>query len=373
QGLASGPVDDGYMLGAGDVLAVILTGATETAFTTEVGRDGSVVLPQAGRMSVANLTLAQARQLFFDRLRAVYATLGRGADARTQLAVTVSQVRTLAIRVVGEVGRPGTYLVTATGGALAALYEAAGPSERGNWRAVEVRRGNELIGTLDLYDYLLTGALSRNVSLATGDVIFVPGAGPRVRVAGAVRRPAIYELRPGEGVREAVAYAGGPRADASLEAATLVRMLASDQRRAGFARTIETVILGQALAPVAPGVMMSDGDSLMVYEVTGGRRLGVTVAGSVWQPGTYQLTDGMRLWDALQAAGGLRPETYRGRVQVLRTMPDSTRRMFGVALPAEGAGPPSENPPLMERDSIVVHARTSFRPRRWVAVGGAVQ
>ncbi|MEX0691089.1 MAG: SLBB domain-containing protein, partial [Gemmatimonadales bacterium] len=165
-----------------------------------------------------------------------------------------------------------------------------------------------------------------------------------------------------------------PTADATLESATLARILApGDRPERGFTRTVQTVALGSVLDGTAPGVLMGDGDSLTVFAAVGGERGSVTIAGSVWQPGTYQLTEGMRLWDGLQAAGGLRPETYRGRVQVLRTMPDSTRRMFGVALPAEGGGAPSENPPLMERDSVVVYARTAFRPRRWVAVGGAVQ
>src|SRR5690606_36436536 len=127
-----------------------------------------------------------------------YSGVSRSPDARTRFEISVAKVRMQAIRVVGEVARPGTYQVTATGGVLSAIYDAGGLTERGNFRQVEVRRGSRLLATIDLYDYLQQGTVPGDPALQPGDVVFVPIHGPRVMLAGEVMRPAIYELRPGE-------------------------------------------------------------------------------------------------------------------------------------------------------------------------------
>jgi protein involved in polysaccharide export with SLBB domain len=373
QPVVAGPVDDTYVLGPGDELVLILTGAVELVRTFEVTRDGLVVLPEVGRLSANSLSLGQFRRVIGERLARVYSGASDQPGARTRFEVTVSRVRVQQIRVVGEVMKPGTYSIAATGGVLTALYDAGGPTQRANFRQIEVRRGERMLGTVDLYDYLARGVVSSSIALGPGDVIHVPLSGTRVAVAGEVRRPARYDVRPGEGLREVLQLAGGLTALGAAERATISRVVPPEQRTTpGLHRTVVTVDLTTALGVTAPPLALYDGDSITVFRVTGGRRQAVAVAGSVWQPGVYEVAEGMRLWDALQAAGGTRPETYRGRVQVIRTLPDSSRRMFAVALGPDG-GPPAENPPLMERDSIIVYARTDLRTARWVYVSGAVQ
>ena len=127
--------------------------------------------------------------------------------------------------ITGEVAKPGTYQVAATGGVLSALYDAGGVTERGNFHAVEVRRSAQLLATVDLYEYLLSGVVSNDVRLAPGDVAMVPLRGPRVKVAGEVMRPAIYELRTGETLRDAVRLAGGLTPYASTDVVTIDRVL----------------------------------------------------------------------------------------------------------------------------------------------------
>jgi protein involved in polysaccharide export with SLBB domain len=371
--IVSGPVDDAYVLGPGDVLVLILTGAVEDAHTLEVTRAGFVVIPRVGQLHVNNLTLGQLRELLYQRLGRVYSGVTRSPDARTRFDITVASVRIHTVRVVGEVARPGSYQVPATGSVLTALYEAGGVTGLAGFRNVQVRRGARLVTTVDLYDYLLHGIVPNTAPLASGDVIFVPVQGARVKVVGEVRRPAVYEVKPGETIRDAIRIAGGLTPLASVENATIDRILPGAERLGpGRERTVLTVSLRQVLDSAGPAPALTAGDSVTVFAIGGPRRDAVTVRGAVWQPGTYSLRDGMRLSDLLAVAGGVRPEAYEGRAQVVRTGADSTRLMFGAELGAAGTPGAADNPELQERDEVTIFSRTEYLPERYVAVMGAV-
>jgi protein involved in polysaccharide export with SLBB domain len=374
QPVVGGPVDDSYVLGPGDELVLFLTGDVQRAFQLPVTRGGFIVVERGvGQINVNGLTIGQLREVLYERLGAVYSGVTRGPDPRTRFDITVSNVRVNTIRVSGEVNRPGSYQVAATGGVLSALYDAGGLQERANFRSVEVRRGTRLVATVDLYNYLTRGQTPSDVRLASGDVVFVPIRGPRIRVAGEVKRPGIYELKPDEGLRELLEIAGGLTAEASVNSATIDRILPPEERSAsGRNRTVLTVDVGSVLNGRDESVLMTDGDSLTVFRIENIRRNAVSIEGSVWQPGTYQLESGMRFWDLVQASGGLRPETYQGRAQIVRVLADSSTIMIGVALPSAGA-PPTDNPLLQEFDGVTVFSRAEFRPERYVAVQGAVQ
>lgn len=361
---------DSYVLGTSDELVLFLTGDVERAEQLTVTSEGFVVVRDVGRISVAGLSLQQARALLGNRLANSFSGIRTGT---TEFTLHVSNVRIISVTVTGEVNRPGTYPLAATATPLSALYEAGGLTELANFRQVMVRRGATLIGTYDLYDYLLTGAATSSVSLQTGDVIFVPIAGPRVKIAGGVRRPAIYEMRPGESLRDLIAAAGGLTPDAHVSNATISRIVPIEQRQStGIDRTVVTVDLRRTVMDSTTVTQILDGDSVTIFRISERARDLVGVSGSVWQPGQYQLSDGMRLWDVIQAAGGLRPETYSGRVQIRRMRPDSTFVLVGVVMPADG-GAPSDNPLLESMDEVTVFSRTDFRPVRSVHVFGEVQ
>ena len=199
----AGPVDPNYRIGPGDVLVLILTGDVESAQTLEVTREGFVVIPQVGQVYVANLTLAQVQDQLFSRLGRVYSGVRRGPNPRTRFTVTVARLRNIQVYVTGDVVRPGAYQISAAGTALTALYAAGGPTENGSLRTVAVRRGDKVVDSVDVYDYLLHGINRSDLRLESGDVIFVPVRGPLVKVAGRVVRPAIYEVKPSETLRDA--------------------------------------------------------------------------------------------------------------------------------------------------------------------------
>ncbi len=371
RALASGPVDQNYRLGPGDALVLVLTGEIEIAYQLDVSREGSIFVPDVGQIYVNNLSMAQLSDVLYTRLGRVYSGLTRRPEARTKFDVTVSKVRAIAVRVVGEVARPGTYQVGATGGVLNALYEAGGLTERANFRAIKVRRGADSIGTVDVYRYLLSGIAPTDVRLDAGDVIFVPVHGTQVKVTGEVTRPAIYELQAGEGLRELFKLAGGLTPRASSGSVTIDRILPPEQRTVpGRERTVITVPVPAVLDSTQRSTPLYPDDSVMVLALRGGRTGSVTISGSVWQPGTFRLDPGMRLWDLIRMAGGLKSETYAGRAQIVRSLPDSTHRMFGTVLDSLNG---ASNLPLAELDNVTIYPRTDFRPERYVSVYGSVR
>jgi protein involved in polysaccharide export with SLBB domain len=369
----AGPIDPSYVLGPGDVLVLLLTGDVERAHTLEVNREGYVVIPQAGQVYVANETLGQVTDQLYGRLGRVYSGVRRGPNASTRFQLSVSKVRNVQVYVAGEVTRPGLYSVSGSGTVLSALYVAGGPTENASFRKVEVRRGKELLGTVDLYDYLLQGINSSNVRLASGDVVFVPTYGPRAKVTGEVVRPAIYELKPGETLRELIAAAGGFRETALTSRVQIHRILPPASRGEGGRDRVVVDVSGEAMkaGTLAPYPIES-GDSVVVFPVSSRARAVVSVIGNVWVEGPVGFTPGMRLADALRLAGGPKPDVFLGDVLVSRLQPDSSRIQLRSAL-ADSTGQPIDNLQLAEDDEIKVFSRTNFRSDRFVTIAGAVR
>lgn len=369
----TGAVDDGYVVGPGDRLVLILTGDVESAYTLNVTREGFVVVPAIGEISVANLTMAQLRDLLYTRLRRVYSGLGRGSDGTTHFSISAAKVRSAQVYVIGDVMQPGSYRVGGNGTALTALYAAGGPSEIGSMRRIEIRRGGKVVSTLDLYDYLLRGDGSRDPHLENGDVVFVPPHLARVALAGEVLRPAIYEMKPGETLADLIQAAGGFGSAANRQRVQIERIVPPGQRtEPGRDRIVVDVSANDLTTGAASSTPMLAGDVVRVFPVADRMRNGVRVRGNVWVPGTVGLRPGMKLSDALRLAGGLKPDTYLGTVLISRLRPDSTRVQMRAEL-RDTSGAAYEDPTLQEDDEIQVFSSSEFRPTRYVSITGAVR
>lgn len=368
-----GPVDPNYRLGPGDQLVLILTGQVELAHTLDVTREGFVVIPQVGQIAVANLTMEQLENLLYQRLPRSYSGVRRGADAPTRFTVSVSRLRAIQIYVTGDVVRPSSYRISSAGTAMTALYAAGGPTERGSLREVTVRRAGRTVATLDVYDYLLRGDNSADVRLENGDVLFVRTHGPRVRVAGEVVRPATYELKPGETLRDALTAAGGFRATAATRRVQIQRIVPPAERvEGGRDRSVIDVASTGSTVADFPALSMTGGDLVRVFAVADRVRNRIVVNGNVWNPGPQAFRAGLTLSQALRAAGGLKSDTYLGRVQVTRLRSDSTRQQLHAML-RDTTGALVEDLALAEDDEIDVYSVTEFRPDRFVAIGGSVR
>jgi protein involved in polysaccharide export with SLBB domain len=370
----TGPVDATYRIGAGDRLVLIITGDAERAFTLDVTREGFVVVPGVGEVPVANLTMRELEDQLYAKLARVYSGLGRGASATTHFSINLARLHTNQIYVLGDVDAPGSYRVSSAGTALTALYAAGGPTRNGGMRRVEVRRGGKLIDTLDLYDYLLRADGSHDPRLQSGDVVFVPVHGPRVRVYGEVVRPGTYELRRGESLTEVLRAAGGFTPEASRQRVQVSRILPPDQRdTTQHARVVIDVTSSQPDPEATPAFPLEAGDVVRVFRVSErvGRR--VTVQGDVGTPGAVGFTSGMRLSDAVRLAGGLKADAYLGQVLVSRLRGADSSRVELRSAFRDVSGRAVNDIALQEDDEIRVFSITEFRAPEYVAITGAVR
>lgn len=363
--ITSGPVDPAYRLGIGDALQLVVTGQVELAYQLELRRDGTVIIPQVGQIAIAGLTLDGARAVLKQRMAQSYSGLN---DGEARLDLSISRIRSNAIFVIGEVTNPGAIQVNALGTVFHALARAGGPSDRGSFRAIEVRRGGQVIRRLDLYDYLLKGDAKDDIRTEQGDVIYVPLATRNVAVMGAVRRPRIFELKQGEGFKDLLNFAGGLLASASVERVQIDRVLPAERRAPGLERVKVDVQLKGDLDSLAR-VPLLDNDIVTVFAIGGTRRNVVTIGGEVYQPGEYELRDKMTLGVLLQRTQGMLPWALGDRVKIVRQIPLTGRsELFSVdALSEQG-----RNFELQEFDAVEVLDGRLVYPSGTVSVEGEV-
>ena len=371
----NGPVDANYRLGPGDRLVLILTGDVNGTYTLDVTREGFIVVPQAGTVYVNGITLGQLEDILYTRLGRIYSGVRRGPGATTHFTISPARLRSNQIFVVGDVVTPGSFRISSAGTALTALYAARGPSDNGSLRNIQIKRNGRLVDVLDVYDYLVNGDASHDVRLLTGDVIFVPVHLPRVRVVGEVIRPMTYELKPNETLADAIRFAGGFSPTASRTRIQIERILPPSQRAEGGRDRYTIDVSSAALASdqgTGPNIPLVAGDIIRVFKITERVRNRIAIAGNVWQPGSFGLTPGMTVSQALHAAGGVKPDTYLGQILISRLNSDSTRVQLHATL-ADTTGRVIGDIPLHEDDQIRVFSVSEFRPTRYVAITGAVR
>lgn len=346
--VTTGPVPADYILGPGDTVRVQLFGNVNDIYEFEVSRDGVLNLPELGPITVAGLPFSEFRADLNER---VGQTL-----IGTQVSVTMGQLRTIRVFVLGDANRPGSYVVSSLETISGALYRSGGISPVGSLRSIELKRSGDTIAELDLYDLLLRGDTSDDSRLQPGDVIFIPPVGPQVSVSGAVRRPAIYEVDRNADVADVVGMAGGLAADAFADGARVERIDDSQER---------TVLAVDVDAPAAGDVDVQDGDVLVIPRVLPEFEDTVVLFGHVQRPGPYQWQPGMRLTDLLGSGLALKPGADRDYVLVRREDPrDGRIQVVSANLSSAFVAPRSEdNIALAPRDRLYVFDRAFGRQR----------
>jgi|GEM_PF-4529750 len=199
------PVPVNYILGPGDHLSIAVTGNSVVNFNPVVSPDGSITLREFGKVFVGGRTLENATEVIKNKLRANRFAVGNGTD----VDVTVTDIRSIRVTILGQVRTPGDYNLSSLTTVFNALYESGGITNNGTFRGIQVIRNSEQIAQIDMYDYLLRGDLSSNITLKDGDIIMVPEYRVRVSMEGEVKRPAYFEVLPGESLRDVIHFAGG--------------------------------------------------------------------------------------------------------------------------------------------------------------------
>jgi len=350
------PPGPDYAVGPGDLLELFLWGQVDADYAVEVEPDGAIHIPKAGRVSLAGLTLAQARER-------IHAALAR-QFSRFHMSVTVKRLRTVQVYVVGEVARPGSYEVSGLGTVFNALFAAGGPTRQGSLRAIELHRLGGASERVDLYSFLMHGDRSGDLRLGQGDTVFVPVIGATVGVTGQVKRPAIYELAGGESLKESLAFAGGITAHADPRQVQIERV--ENQLR----RVVEEVTWAEATTGDHP---LQNGDLVRVraiYPEVEGR---VEVTGEVKQPGSYPWHAGMRISELLHSREQLPPHCFLDYAEVRRVDPVTLKESVLSFSPAHLlAGRERDDIELLDRDTIRLYSEKELARRDFVEVRGEV-
>jgi len=333
------PVPAEYVVGPGDRFEVQLVGNTKARYSLVVGRDGRVMFPDLGPIAVSGLRIDAARA----RIEQQVAEQLIG----TQATVTMGELRTIRVFVMGEAERPGSYTVGGLATMTNALFACGGVKTIGSLRNIQLKRDGRIVSRLDLYDLLLNGDTSDDARLMPGDVIFIPPVASTVGIGGEVRRPAIYELK-GEASAADLLYLGGgltPEADARL--ATLERI---DERR-------QRVVIDIDLTdPQQRGARLRTGDILKIPGVRPTYANAVRIDGHVVRPSSQQYRRGLRLTDVLPTVDDLKPNADLHYVLVRREEPGTRRIEYVSADLAEAWRAPRSDadPVLMARDRVFV-------------------
>ena len=276
------PIGPDYVLGPGDSLTISLWGGVSQSFTRVVDREGKLILPEAGSVVVAGLTLERAQALVQGLLNQQF------KDAH--VAVSVAHLRTVRIYVVGDVQRPGAYDISSLSTPLNALYAAGGPTAVGSLRIARHYRGSELIREVDLYDFLLHGIRGDVDRLEPGDTILVPAAGPQVEVSGMVKRPAIYEFKGKMNLSEVLDEAGGLRTAAALTQIRIERIDAEGHRETLNVDIPQNSTIESARARMNVFIV-KEADRVIVAPILpySAQRKAIYLAGHVARPGRQPL------------------------------------------------------------------------------------
>jgi protein involved in polysaccharide export with SLBB domain len=353
------PAGPGYVVGPGDSLSIALWGGTSQSFMRVIDREGRLALPESGAAQVAGLTLERVQSVVADALKQQYRNV--------QVAVTVAHLRSIRVYVVGDVQRPGAYDISSLSSSLNALYAAGGPTSTGSLRMLRHYRGKQLVGEIDLYDFLLHGVQNED-RLEAGDTVLAPPAGPQVAVYGAVKRPAIYELKGKATLAALFEDAGGVTVAAELSHIEIDRIDANKGRETVNLDLPASSSPDSAQAAIA-AFPVYDGDRVRVSPILPYSQRVIYMQGHVVRPGSVSYRDGMRLSDVLHSYRDLLPEPADKGEIVRLTPPDLHPETIEFNVPDAMIG--NNNLALQPFDTIRIYGRYEADAPK-VTVGGEV-
>jgi len=285
------PVGPGYILGPGDELRLQLSGQVNQELDITVDRTGAISVPGLGAVHVAGLAYSQLPAFLNAQLGKLYRNF--------TLNVNLGALRTIQVFVTGAASRPGSFSISSMSTLTNAIFASGGPLPQGSLRDIQVRRNNVVVDHFDLYDLLLSGDKSHDIPLSTGDVIFIPFAGPQVAVLGSVNNPAIYELKGNTTIDDLLKMAGG---ETTIAAGSTVRL---ERIFEHSALTIQDANIDRRSSELAQA-----GDIVSVASIVDRFRDAVTLRGNVANPGRYVWHEGMRLKDLIPNRDALITRNY---------------------------------------------------------------
>lgn len=374
QSSMAGVVDPDYLIGPGDEIIVMLWGETQFRQVMTVDREGFVFIPDVGQVFVNGLDLNLLESKLFRVLSKSYSSLNpMNEKATTFLDVSLGNLRPLRIQVIGEVSQPGAYIVSPSSTLFSALYYFNGPTKLGTLRDIKLIRSDEVIASIDFYDYLLSGKKPSDEKLQLDDIIYVSNRMKTVSIQGAINRPGIYELKENETLEDILSICGGLKPTAYLERSQIDRIVPFSERKILKTERIYKDINLSIATDSSRFVELYDGDRIKIFSIFDTRTNFVQIRGAVGRPGNYDIGDELSLRELIIKADSLLGDAYMNRVDIVRTNLDLSSQLIKVDLNKAMKGNTEHDISLFNSDRIRVYSIGEMTFDRTVEIVGYIK
>jgi len=346
-----------YILGPGDELQVSIYGVQEFNATIPVTVEGKVNIQYVGQISVSGMTIEAATQKIKGAMGRVYSTINSG---QSQVGVSLTRIRTIRVTLIGS-KQPGNYSVSSLATVYNALFLGGGPRKNGSYRNIELLRNNKVYKNIDIYQFLVNGNQADNVGLKDNDVIRIPAYSQRVTVEGQVKRPGIFEMKTGETFNDLLSFASGFN-DFAYTASVNVLQKTNKEFKV---KDIKESEYG-SYRPLA-------GDVYRVSKILNRFENRIKIQGAVFRPNTYSFYEGMRIFDLIAQADGLKEDAYTNRATIVRLKSDLTTEAVNVSLVKVLAGDSQANILLQREDIVTVYSILDFVEEYKITIDGEIK
>lgn len=348
-----------YRLGPGDEVIIDIFGANQVTLRNKISPEGSINVDVLGPLYLSGMTIEEANKYLKRKLAGIYGGLNR-SSAGTDIRLSLGQIRSIQVNVLGDVNHAGTYVVSAFSTVFHVLYLAGGVVEPGSLRNITVNRAGKVVGEVDVYDFLMNGTRESDIRLEEGDVVMVRPYTCLVKIGGEVKRPMYFEMKDGESLQDLLDYAGGFAGGAYTDNVTVVRQ----NGRSYEVRTVE--------AADFKGFRMQNGDEVTVNQLNSYYENKLTVNGAVYQPGTYEFGGEVKTVRQLVAkAGGVLPDAFLNRAVLHREHDDKTLEVISVNLGKVLTGEAADIV-LQKNDELYVTSVSDLRETGTMTISGMV-
>ena len=315
------PTPINYRLGPGDEVIIDIWGTNQATIRQTISPEGYINIPDIGLVNLNGMTVKEADAYMRRKLSQIYSV--DGADASSDIKLTLGNIRTIQVNLMGELEVPGTYSLSSFSNLLHAVYRAGGVSHIGSLRDIQLIRNGKKYATVDLYDLILKGQAPDNLILEEGDIVIVPPYKQLVDIEGSVKRPMYYEMKDGETVQDIINYAGGFSGDAYKENVRIVRQNGREYQ----VFTVEE--------PQYDEFILKDGDAITVGSMIDRYENRLEIKGAVYRPGIYQLGDDINTVSQLiRKADGLKGDAFTNRGLLHREREDLTLEVIPLDIKA---------------------------------------
>jgi len=344
-----------YIVGPNDQLNINVYGSSSVNWKLTVSPEGNINIPGIGILNVGGKKIEVATEQIKNKLAANNYAIGRG----TSVNVSLGNIRSIKVIMVGQLVRPGTYTLSSFATVFTALSVAGGPTENGSLRQIEVIRNNKVVSHLDVYDFLVKGSQKDNIALQDQDVVRVPTYRTRVELAGEVKIPALFEVLPGETLQDILNYAGGFTSNA-YTARIQVSQIRDQQRK-----------LTDVIEADYKNDIPLQGDKYLVQSILNRFENRVTIKGAVFRPGDYELTKGMTLAQLIENAAGLKEDAFTERGYITRLKSDNSTELIPFSI--KDVLNKTVNIPLQREDIVNISSLFDLHDKYQVTINGSVR